>query len=178
MSLQKYLQHELSMNLEGSNSLVVAEPGMGALAHLYTDIKELSKLVNESVTVVNVDATMLDRIGSNGLDLQDAHKIAAAKNAVLVIESDNATTAQINLVCELMVERKPHNVDISHAHVVLFTHDPSNLPAALLTKVTVFPENALETTINPGLKERVAVRRAEQAVCLPYDQHPDVKSNM
>lgn len=177
MSLQKYLQHELSVNLEGSNSLVVAKPGMGALAQLRADVQELSTLVNESVTFVTIDAAVLDRVGSNGLDPQDAAKIAAAKNAVLVIETDNATTAQINLVTNLMFERNPHNVDISHAHVVLFTHDASNLPPALVTKVTVFPEEAL-ANINSDLKERVAVRRAEQAVCLPYDQHPDVKSSL
>lgn len=174
MSLQKYLQHEMNVGLDGSNSVMVAEPGMGALAQLYTDIQEISKLMNESVTVVTIDASLLDKTNSTGLDLKDAQKIASAKNAVLVVETDNATTAQINLLSELIVERKPNNVDISHAHVVLFTHDASNLPSALINKVVVFPEEAL-VTIN---KDRIAARRAENAVCLPYDQHPHSKSSM
>ncbi len=174
MSLQKYLQHELKVGLDGSNSVMVADLGMGALAQLYTDIQEISKLMNESVTVVTIDASLLDGTHFTGLDLKDAQKIASAKNAVLVIETDNATTTQINLLSELMFERKPSNVDISHAHIVLFTHDPKNLPSALINKVVVFPEGALVTTI----KDRVSARRAENAVCLPYDQHPDSKSSM
>lgn len=174
MSLQKYLQHELNINLEGSNSVLVAPLGMGALAQLYTDIQEISQKMNESVTVVTVDASALNQIGFEGFNLQDIEKISNAKNAVLIVETDNATTAQMNLVSELLFDRNPQGLDISHAHVVLFTHNASTLPSALTSKVTVFPEGAL-LTIN---KDRIASHRAENAVCLPYDQHPDSKSSI